>query len=178
MKTLFLLVLGIFFLILQTTVFPLLPAWMGTPDFLFLFIVFIATHLGLSQGVILVFGFGLLIDIFSGLFLGVYPVIYLLLFFLIKGIGKHLIINEKNLQPALVAASYLFTCACIYIVSVIFDPQNPLPWPWGTILLETIILALLAIPCNIMFNWLLIRLNPKKVQRFLMKAGSGNQFWQ
>ena len=140
------LLLGATLLTIQTTIFTMLPAWMGNPDLLFLLIVFIAIRFDIFPGALLTLFFGLMTDIFAGVFLGLFPVIYLLLFFVLQGLSRLLVIDETVHQAPLAAASYLFTSSGIFIFATVLAPDSVLVWSWRDIILETLILAVVAIP--------------------------------
>ncbi len=88
MQTLVFLILGTVFIILQTTLFQCLPVWIGIPDLIFLQIVFMAIHLRVYQGAFLTLVFGIVLEVFSGYFLGLYALAYILVFFIIKGLSE------------------------------------------------------------------------------------------
>ena len=73
-------IVGLILLVIQTTLFGSMPDWLGRPDLLFIFIIFITVRLELIQGAFLVLLLGLVMDIFSGIFLGLYPLTNLILF--------------------------------------------------------------------------------------------------
>ncbi|TFG37707.1 MAG: rod shape-determining protein MreD, partial [Desulfobacterales bacterium] len=58
--------LGVFLLILQTSLLTILPEWIGSPDPFFVLIVFVAIRLKLVHGAVLLLVLGLMMDIFSG----------------------------------------------------------------------------------------------------------------
>jgi len=171
----FFFILGTFLLTLQTTVLQILPEWLGRPDLLFLLIVFIALHMEIHQGAFLTLFFGLITDIFSGIFLGVHPIIYLTLFFVLKGITKHLFISDTH-QPPLVVISYLFTTSSIFIFSAALAPDTLPDWSWRYVLLQSLILSIISIPFIRICNWLLFLFKTKKANRLLLRSKSGNRF--
>ena len=59
------LILGILILVLQTTFLQLLPAWLGSPDILFLLIVYISCQADIFRGAFVILLLGLLMDAFS-----------------------------------------------------------------------------------------------------------------
>ncbi|MBU0483972.1 MAG: rod shape-determining protein MreD [Proteobacteria bacterium] len=170
--------LGTFLLTLQTTLFTSIPSWMGTPELLFILIVFVAIRMKTYEGAILVLLYGMIMDVFSGLYLGLYPGAYLLLFFLIRVVSKHLLITETTHQPPLVATSYLFIYATISFFSVILDNnQSGLIWSWWKLLLQTFILALLAIPFFHLYDLLFNTVkNFTRKKHSLLRPKSGNRF--
>ena len=140
------LILGILILVLQTTFLQLLPPWLGKPDILFLLIVYIACQADILRGAIIVVLLGLLMDAFSGVFLGLYPVIYLLVFAFIKGISRQISINEFAYQIPLAVISYLFVSLGMFLFSFFLAPDSPPQWSWGIILLQLLILAVIGTP--------------------------------
>ena len=140
------LILGILILVLQTTFLQLLPAWLGSPDILFLLIVYISCQADIFRGAFVILLLGLLMDAFSGVFLGLYPVIYLLVFAFIKGISNRIAINEFAYQVPLAVLSYLFVGAGMFLFSFFLAPDSPPQWSWGIILLQLLILAVIGTP--------------------------------
>jgi len=140
------LILGIFILVLQTTFMQQLPAWLGKPDILFLLIVYIACQLDIFRGAFIILLLGLLMDTFSGVFLGLYPVIYLLVLAFIKGISRQIAINKFAYHVPLAVISYLFVGIGMYLFSLFLAPDSPPQWSWGTILLQLLILAVIGTP--------------------------------
>jgi len=140
------LILGILLLVLQTTFLQLLPVWLGKPDLLFLLIVYIACQAGILRGAFVVILLGLLMDAFSGVFLGLYPVIYLLVFAFIKGISRQIAINEFAYQVPLAVISYILVGIGMFLLSFFLTPDSPPQWSWGIMLLQLIILAVIGTP--------------------------------
>jgi rod shape-determining protein MreD len=139
------LVFGLLLFVMQTTLFSMLPAWLGRPDLIFLLIVFLAYRFDAIKGAVLVFLIGQLLDIFSGVFLGIYPTVYLLVFFILKILSRH-IANESTFQAPLAIISYLFTASSIFILSTMLAPDALIKWSWRIMLLQLIMLTVVAIP--------------------------------
>ena len=168
--------LGTLLLTLQTTLLHLLPEWVGRPNLIFLLVVYLAVHMDLYKGAVLALLFGLIMDIFSGIFLGLHPVIYLLLFFSLKGLSRHLAIMEPLHQVPMVAVSYLFSTSGIFIFTTILAPENPLEWAWGTVLLELLILCVICIPCFHFFHGISQLLTTTQTKSFFSRSKTGNRF--
>lgn len=169
------LTLGGFLLVLQTSLFRFLPAWAGKPDLLFILLIFAATNMKLHQGVILALLFGLFMEIFSGTFLGIYPLIYLLLVIIVKSCSKHMFIDEVSHQPVLVTVSYLFQLSFIYILTALLAPANLPQWRWMDIFLQLLILALLSLPCFRLYQVLHLFLE-QQASRRSSHGLKGNRF--
>ena len=140
------LIIGILILVLQTTFLQLLPAWLGKPDILFLLIVYIACQVDILRGAFIILLLGLIMDAFSGVFLGLYPVIYLLVLAFIKGISRQIAINEFAYQVPLAVISYLLVGIGMFLFSFFLAPDSPPQWSWGIILLQLLILAVIGTP--------------------------------
>ena len=165
---------GIVLLVLQTSLLPLLPGWLGHPNPLFVLVVFASLRLETYQGAVLALLFGLLMDIISGLFLGLHPVIYLVLFFILKTLAKNLIIYDIHLVP-LTLASYLFTTSGVFITASLLGPDSLLQWSWKSILLQLLVLAILTLPLFALYEFLLAKLNPPK-RRSSLEINTSNRF--
>jgi len=172
----FLFLSGTILLILQTTLLHSLPEWFGRPNLLFLFIVFLGTYLDVYKGAVLALLFGLIMDIFSGVFLGLHPVIYLVLFFALQAVSRHLAINESIHQIPLVALSYLFTASSIFIFTSILTPENGLYWAWGSEILQVLILSVICIPFFNFFHWLTTVFDSKNANNPFRRQKTGNRY--
>jgi len=146
MRILLFLLLGILVISLQTTVFQTLPEWIGAPDLILLLVVFFALQFKPGQGALLVVILGVGVEAFSGYFLGLYVMAYLLVFFITKGLSARFALNVLNHQPALVVLAFLFVNAFVYLVSLMLAEESPAPWGWGAILQRALIVTILTIP--------------------------------
>ena len=151
MKIILLLLLGVLFLALQTTVFQAFPEWIGVPDLLFLLIVFLALHCKPGTGAVLTLLLSIGVEVSSGYFLGLYAIAYLLVFTIIKWLSGRFALQEVTQQPALAALAYLFVTAFVYLSSLMLADVSYNPWGWGAILQRVLIVTILAIPVN---RWL------------------------
>ena len=176
MRLFILLFLGILFLALQTTVFQALPAWIGVPDLLFLLIIFLALHSKPGTGALLTLLFAIGLEVFSGYFLGLYAVAYLLVFFIIKGLAARFTLDEVNHQPPLVALAYIFVNAFVYLTSLMLADESPNPWVWGGILQRVLIVTILSIPANRCFSSLMSWCEQRATPRSLFRPKKGNRY--
>jgi rod shape-determining protein MreD len=176
MRIIIFFLLGIFFVALQTTVFQALPQWMGVPDLLFLLIVFLALHAKPGSGALLTVLFSIGLEVFSGYFLGLYAVAYLLAFFIIKGLSTRFALNALNHQPSLVALAFLFVNAFVYLSSLMLAEESPVPWRWGAILQRVLIVVILAIPLTRWFASILEWCDRRKKQTPIFRPKKGNYY--
>ena len=170
------LLLGVVLLIAQTTIFQMMPQWLGRPDLLFLLVIFLAYRIDIIRGAALTFMLGLLMDIFSGIFLGLYPVVYLLIFFFLKAISRHVAFGESAYQGPLVAASYLLATTGLFVFATILSPDNTPNWSWGIILLQVLLISVISIPLFGLFDYVRMK-TPKKISGWQpFSKNSGNRF--
>jgi rod shape-determining protein MreD len=161
-------IIAIFFLvgagllIIQTSILPLLPEWMGRPDLLFVLIVYAALRLEIYQGAFLALLFGMVLDIFSGPFLGLHPLIFLTLFVILKTMAANLVIHETVHQVPLTLGSYLFASSGLYICASLLMPENTIIWSWRALLMQLFLLAIFTIPLFGIYDKLRARFLPKK----------------
>jgi cell shape-determining protein MreD len=148
MKIILFLFLGILFLALQTTVFQAFPEWFGIPDLLLLLIIFLSLHFKPGAGAMLILLFSIGLEVFSGYFLGLYAIAYILVFSAIKWLSVHFALKEINQQPSIAALSLLFVNAFVYLSSLMLADASLNPWGWGAILQRVLIVTILAIPVN------------------------------
>ena len=170
------LLIGVVLIALQTTVFQVLPEWIGMPDLLFLLIVFISINLRAVQGTLLVLLFGTGLDVCSGYFLGLYSISYFLIFLMIKGMSTALAINKINHQPPIVAVSYLMASGLVYMFSNMLAKEGLTPWVWGGILQRVLILIILVLPMNRFYGAVLTFCDQKPDKRSFFQQKSGNRF--
>lgn len=168
--------LGILFIALQTTVFQAFPAWIGIPDLLFLLIVFLALHCKSGTGALLTLLLAIGLEVFSGYFLGLYAVAYLLIFFIIKSLSVRFVLSEANHQPPLVALAYLVANAFVYISSLMLVDESQATWSWGGILQRVLIVTILAIPVSRWFFSLMSWSDQRRNFRSFFGQKKGNQY--
>ncbi len=168
--------LGTGLLILQTSLFPSLPGWFSQLDPLFILIVFIAVHIDTVRGIVLTIYFGMLTDIFSGVYSGLHPIAYLALLFLIKGLSRPLVLSESPHQIPLVITSYLFVSCFIFTIVSSLAPETDLLWSWPALFIRFFMLALITPPCFKLYRFAMNRFNPKNALQILIRPKRGNRF--
>ncbi len=146
---------GLLLLLLQTTVIPQLPGWLGRPDILFILVVYCAIRLPLYSGMLLCLFFGMLLDIFSGLYIGLDTICYLLFFFTLRGLSGKLALEYLTHQPVLCASGYLLTNGAIFLMANMLSEGGHFTWPWRQILLGALTTAIFSIPLVHLFDMLL-----------------------
>lgn len=169
-------ILGSFLLVIQSSLLTLMPKWIGSPDLLFLLVLFLATKMDICRGVILAMIYGLMMDVFSGVILGLYPAVYLGLFISIRYLSRHIIIDEPSHQPLLAALSYLACSTAVYLCLAIFSPNTAIYWGWRDLLLQMFILAILVLPVSQIFSRLITAINSDQGNFLFLRKKPGNSF--
>lgn len=169
-------ILGSFLLVIQSSTLTLMPKWIGSPDLLFLLVLFIATKMDICRGIILVMIYGLMMDVFSGVILGLYPTVYLGLFISIQYLSRHIMTDEPAHQPLLAALSYLACSGAVYLGTAVFSPNFTIYWGWRDLLLEMFILAILVLPVFQVFDRLILATNSDQNRFLFLRKKSGNRF--
>lgn len=168
--------LGTGLLILQTSLFPSLPGWFSQLDPLFILIVFIAVHIDAIRGTVLTIYFGMLTDIFSGVYSGLHPITYLALLLLIKGLSRPLVLSESPHQIPLVLSSYLFASCFIFTIVSFLAPEMDMLWSWPALFIRFFMLALITLPCFKFYRFAMNKFNPKNALQILIRPKRGNRF--
>lgn len=170
------LITGIVLLVLQTTLLQILPPWLGKADLYFLLIIFVAWRLPVLRGGLVVMAMGIARDTFSGVFLGIYPFSYLLIFMLIKGASRYLPIGNSTYQIPIVASSYLIVAVGNYLASYLFSPEAP-AWFWPQIVWQVALLSLLALPILTVYDFFYRMIAAAKIKESLsFQSRSSNRF--
>ena len=176
MQTVSFLIIGIVLILIQTTVLPILPSWLGTPDFVFILIAFLAYRFDMLKGLFLAFTLGWMMDVVSGIYLGAYLLEYLLFFIVLNTLTLNSPVKESAYQVPLVGLFYFIVQIILYFsLTVMIDDALP-PWSWSRVLKETIILTVATIPCFLLFNSLNEYLLKSRTVRRSARHGAGNQY--
>lgn len=176
MRMLFFVILGVFTMVAQTTLFPILPDWFGRPDFLYILVVFAAYRFNWVYGLFYVFFLGWGTDVISGLHLGIYPLQNILVFSLLKLLTENSPLKEAAYQVPLVGLSYFIVQMGFYFLYSIIMPGTLPMWSWSRMVQETFILLLATIPSFIIFNFFYEYFSTQRVIHKVVRKKSGNQF--
>ncbi len=156
--------IGIGFIVVQTTLLPVLPQWLGRPDFLFILVAFIAYRFPWIPGIMLVFSLGWVMDVVAAIHLGFYPLLSLLTFATLKALAGKSRIRESTYQIPLVGVSYFLVQICFYFVYSLAMPDALPEWSWGQTLQRTVLMVVVAIPLFVLFNRLLENLRQRRAK--------------
>ncbi len=176
MVTLSFLLLGVFLLVAETSFLQIFPDWLGRPDLVFILLVFTAYRFDWFRGLLLAFLLGWLMDVVSGVFLGTYLLLALLLFAIVKFLSQNSPVKETAYQIPLVGLSYFVVQCLFYFFFSLAQPGALPPWSWSKVLQDTFILFVASIPCFVFFNWLYEKLSQRRLAVRSVKHRSGNRF--
>jgi len=176
MQIAFFLFLGAVAVVVQTTLFQNFPIWFGRPDLTFILVAFAAYRFGWFRGLVFVFVMGWMMDVVSGIHLGVYPLQNVLIFSCIKILTENSSLKETAYQVPLVGLSYFIVQMIFYFLYSILMPGDMPGWSWGRVIQETIILLVATIPSFLVCNALFEFFNKRRVVHKVLRKGTGNQF--
>ena len=155
---------GIFLIVVQTTLLPYVPNWLGKPDFVFILVAFAAYHFAWVPGIILVFTLGWVIDVVAGIHLGFYPLMCLITFTALKLLTTRSPIKESTYQIPLVGLSYFLAQMFFYFIYSITLPTSLLEWAWGEALQRTVIVVVSAVPLFLLFGALYGKVEKRRLK--------------
>lgn len=176
MKTLAFLLIGIFLIVMQTTVLQILPDWFGFPDLIFILIAFVAFRFDWLRGCMLAFVLGWMMDVVSGIYLGVFAVKYVLVFFMLFLLTQNSPVKESTYQVPLVGVSYFVVQICFWVMLSMTSADLVSPWSWNRAGRETIILMIATVPCFLLFNSLYEYMLQRRVVTRVTRRRTGNRF--
>jgi len=168
MKTLIFLLIGMFLIVMETTVLQILPDWFGYPDLIFILIAFIAFRFDWLRGCMLAFILGWMMDVVSGIYLGVFCMLFLL--------TQNSPVKESAYQVPLVGVSYFAIQFGFYVMLSMASADLVSPWSWNRVGRETIILMIATIPCFLLLNSLYEYLDRRRVMPRAGRKKTGNRF--
>lgn len=145
-------IFGVLLIIFQTTLLQFLPSWIGRPDFLFIFIAFLAYRFAWIPGIILTFSLSWIMDVVAGIHLGFYPLVCLLTFVGLKTLATKSPVKESTYQIPLVGLSFFLMQMFLYFVYSLSWPEVLPEWSWGQTLQRTGLIMVVAIPIFILSN--------------------------
>lgn len=176
MTTLIFLLLGVFLLVAETSFLQFFPHWLGQPDLVFILLVFTAYKFDWFRGLMIAFLLGWMTDVVSGLFLGTYLLVAVLLFTIVKFLSQNNPVKETAYQIPLVGISYFVVQCVFYLLFSMAQPGSLPSWSWIRVVQETLIVVVAAIPCFVFLNWLYEKLKIRRITARSMRRTSGNTF--
>lgn len=170
------LLVGVFLIVMQTTILQILPAWFGFPDFVFILIAFAAFRFNWLHGCLLAFTLGWMMDVVTGIYLGMFVVKYLIVFFSLNLLTQNSPVKEAAYQVPLVGISYFLVQFGFYAALTMASADLVSAWSWHRAARETIILMIATVPCFLLFNSLYEYLLKRRVMPRVVRKKGGNRF--
>ncbi|BDD86086.1 rod shape-determining protein MreD [Desulfofustis limnaeus] len=176
MRTVAFFLLSVGLLVLQTTVLQAGPSWFSVPDLVLVLVAFIAYRFPWLSGLFLCFAAGWMMDVLAGSFPGLFLFQYLFVFLVLLLVTQRSPIRESAYQVPLVGIVY-FTVQCVsYFAMSAIDAEFLLPWSWGRLIRDTVVVMVATIPCFILFNSLYEYLMQRRTVARVLQRKSGNRF--
>lgn len=153
----------LFLLIIQTTVFPYVPALHGMYDLLIPFVIFISICLPIRESLPFVLILGLIMDNLSGSPFGLYLTFYLWLFIGVRFITKFLRVSNKFLLSVVAVVTVLIENMMMMATFAFFGSGRELPvnaflivaqqFLWALATAPLFLLSLLALAKRFNIQW-------------------------
>lgn len=162
-------ILELLLVLVQTTLTPFLPQAFGQPHLIFILVAFISYRFNWLSGIWLIFIMGWMLDVVSSLYMGVYPVHFLIVFVILKLIASNSPLKEDTYQIPLTAVLYLGSQLILsFLFSQLMSSPQPL-WSWVEIVQDTIVLLIATIPCFLFFSLLFERFSKRRAPLHILR---------
>jgi len=168
--------IGLLFIVLQTSVMMLNPVWVGSPDLYYILVAYLAYRFDLLRSLIILLPLSVVMDVFSGVIIGTYPVICFGAFILLKIIDAKVPVRESLYQVPLVGLSYLVIHRIVYSFFSFFLPDSVPPWSWPEMFVKLFLLVLFAFPLFRILEYVNQRLQRNVIPFRMLRVRSGNRF--
>jgi len=158
---------------------PAIPVWFGMPELLFLLVVFVAIYMTVVEGIVLCLFLGTAMEVVSGSYLGIYVVSYGVILFVVRGFSAWISMESSSSLPGIAAAAYLVNRSLIYIFTSMLTDDPLAPWVWGDVLLRVLIVAVLVLPADSLFQLVLKICDTKRRKESFFRRRSfrkGNRY--
>lgn len=169
-------VIGALLIVTQMTLFNVFPPWLVRPDFLYIFVAFAAYRFSWGGGLFYVYVLGWMVDVVSGIHLGIYPLQNILVFTALKMLTENSPLKESTYQVPLVAISYFLVQMGFYFLHSIMAPGMLPIWSWEKIFQDTVILFLATIPTFVLLNYFYELFGTRRVIHRVIRKGTTNEF--
>lgn len=168
--------IGLFLIVIQTSILTLTPTWISSPDLYYILVAYLAYRFDLLRSLIILFPLSWVMDVFSGVVIGTYPAICFGAFVLLKLMDTKIPVRESLYQVPLTGVSYLVVYKVVYMVLSFFAPDSVGPWSWVEMFVKVFLLVLCAFPLFSIFEIINQRLQKRVVPFRMLRVRSGNRF--
>lgn len=170
--------LGVFLIVLQTTILMVNPLWVGAPDLYYILVAYLAYRMDILRGLIILFPLSWTMDVLSGVILGTYPALCIIAFVLLKVTEVKMPVRESLYQIPFIGVSYLVVSKFVYMILSFLEPGVLAPWSWPTVLLRVVLLVVLAFPLFRLFEFVNLRLQGGLIPFKMLRVQGGNRYRQ
>ena len=178
MLTLSFILVGLFLVLLQTTVLMPSPLWLASPDLYYILVGYLAYNFTFIRGMIVLLPVSMVLDVYSGTIIGMYPALCYLGYFLLKFMVAKMPVRKSLYQLPLIALSYLVVNWVLLLLLDFFQPQIIASWEWLPILFRVFLIYIFSFPLFRIFTFLDKKFRGKFSSPRLTRSLSGNQFRQ
>jgi len=168
--------IGLLLIVLQTTVLTFNPVWVSSPDLYYILVAYLAYRFDLLRSLIIIFPLSWLMDVFSGVVIGVYPAICFGSFILLKLMDTKIPVRESFYQIPLTGICYLVVHRIVYTILSVFATDTISPWSWPEMFAKVFLLIICAFPLFRFFEFVNTRLQKNILPFKMLRVRSGNRF--
>lgn len=168
--------IGLLLIVIQTSLLTLNPMWVSSPDLYYILVAYLAYRFDLMRSLIIIFPLSWMMDIFSGVIIGVYPAICFGSFILLKLMDTKIPVRESLYQIPLTGICYLVVMKVVYTLLSIFASSSIAPWSWPEMFVKVFLLVICAFPLFRFFEFVNQRLQKNFIPFRMLRVRSGNRF--
>ena len=169
---------GLFLVVLQTTLLMPSPLWTVSPDLYYILVGYLAYNFTFLRGVVVLLPVSMVLDVYSGTVIGLYPALCYLGYFLLKFMVAKMPVRKSIYQLPLVALSYLVVNWILVLLLDIFQPGVIVSWDWVSILYRVLLIYLFSFPLFRFFTFLDKKLRGGISSKRFTRSPPENQFRQ
>ncbi|MCI5116403.1 MAG: hypothetical protein D3913_00275 [Candidatus Electrothrix sp. LOE1_4_5] len=178
MLTLSFILVGLFLVIVQTTLFMPSPLWLVAPDFYYILVGYLAYNFTFLHGMVVLLPISMVLDVYSGTVIGMYPALCYLGYFLLRLIVAKIPVPKSLYQLPCIALSYLVVSWFLMLLLDLFQPQAISSWEWLPILFRVFLIYIFSFPLFRFFTFLDKKIRGKISSARFTRSKHGNQFRQ
>jgi rod shape-determining protein MreD len=147
-------IVGVLLVILQTTIFMRTPISLLSPDLHYVLVAYLAFRLDLLRSLIILFPLVCVLDVLSGMVLGMYALSCFGGYFLLRQVSTRLPVNEVLYQIPLIALSFIAISWAVYLFLNVFAPGQQIAWSWWKMVVRMALVAVATYPLFLLFDLL------------------------
>jgi rod shape-determining protein MreD len=144
--------IGVFLVLIQTTVCMPTPVWLFAPDFYYILVAYLAFRVDLLRSLLVLLPLGCILDVLSGTVVGMYSFLCLCGYFSIRVVARRLPINESLYQIPLVAVSFLAVSWCVFFLLRFFETGQQVVWSWWQMIVRVLLVVVFTYPLFLGFD--------------------------